>query len=1575
MKWHEWLAQLEQLPSDAPEWDDYPNFISVVEQLGAAKLRERADTSAALEKVLSRLQHDYNSSLARFGQSALVAAATENSATAHAARIVKLVKQLCTVLDSFEESSEKIPASPDEYQELRRTRNTQEDEILSLCAGLGRIFSGAEEIEETDEIEENIPKVSEALATLQAVALETVASGNVALKIAAQPLAAPQNLETASDSAPNPEPEPQLTLEPKIQPDSHPNLQLSTAQNEPVVDAQTSKQEFSNGTAKHPPAPHSHHATLEIFDVTADNKINVLEFEVDDLESNAAIPSGAALIEHTGEQISALIETPSPATPATEAAPTSAPDLLETNSAPTAVIEKSAAPTSASENQNDNAIAGEIVVRKLKIFISSPGDVGQERLIAQRVVGRLQHEFSAFMELEPILWEHEPLRATSHFQDQIAAPSMADIVICILWSRLGTRLPAHFHRADGSLYDSGTEWEFEDALAAYKERGTPDLIVYRKSAEPHASMSDEEALLQKLGQKRALDTFIDRWFGNPHESFKAAFHQFPSPDAFEELLENHLRRLIRDRLPQHVTEDGEAAVSVRWHKGSPFRGLEAFDFEHAPIFFGRTRAIGEIRERLAMQAHHNRAFLLVFGMSGSGKSSLVRAGVLPTITHPGIVEGVALWRWGIMRPTDARDPILALALALHSDEALPELQSRGLDAKELADLLRDAPQSALGPLRAALQGFAEATAGREKLSTVPNARLAIVIDQFEEIFTHDSVDATMRSQFITALSVLARSGFVWILGTMRSDFFARCAEIPELMALKEGSGQYHLLPPNFAELSQMLVQPARAAGLRFEIAADTGNRLSDVLQEAAGKNPGALPLLQFTLDELFKRRTDKGVLTFAAYEDLGGLEGALSQRAEEVFAALPLEVQGELPFVLRALVTVSEERDVKVGARRAPLDTIATNETRRQLVEAFIAARLLVSDEAETEEESESVLRVAHEALLRHWPRVQHWLVEDMEFLRARGRVMSQAARWADENRRPEYLLREGRPLIEGQDLLARRREDLEPASVEYIEISSRGARRARRKRVGIISGVVATFFGVVSGFGAFSYAQWQETEGQKQISERQKVMAMEALDQWTYKVPEKLARIPGARPIISTIFSENIKLLDGIIALNPDADAAQREKASNLQKVGDTWLDLNDTAAAKKAYDDSFAIIEKRAAKKNDDKSRRDLATSLEKVGDIRQRINELPQAKIAYERSLALRRALAESDSDRVLQREISVSYERVGEVRLALKDSSGGFAAFEESLKIRKTLATDKTNKQASHDLLGIALKMGDAYLDRGQKDKAGQTFEQCLQIAKSSQRAGDDEAARHLSAVYDRLGDLQLENGKIVEALQRYESSLLIAQKLAKTQKTAEAAHDLMGSYDRIGSVYLAQGKPAEALGYFAKSLPLCESLAEDEANLLAQQELLESYVKIGDAQLNLTNLVPARRAYWRATEKYAAMEKRWPHDERSKLQAASAFGQIAYIDLLFHNAKQALGEATKALILAPDQTWIAVNLVHAYVFNGRVDKAIQLCRRHAKSDVGGTPFRQVVLDDFKQFDARGLKAPGMDALRQWFAQNP
>src|SRR3954447_8208877 len=163
-----------------------------------------------------------------------------------------------------------------------------------------------------------------------------------------------------------------------------------------------------------------------------------------------------------------------------------------------------------------------MALRKLRVFLSSPGDVGLERDLASGVLERLQGEFAARVELEAIRWEHEPVLATSTFQDQIVPPSQTDIVVCILWSRLGTRLPDNYRREDGTPFASGTEWEFEDAAESYRKRKTPDLLVYRKSDEPIASLKDHERLEEQQRQWNSLEAFTKHWFQGEDGSFKAA---------------------------------------------------------------------------------------------------------------------------------------------------------------------------------------------------------------------------------------------------------------------------------------------------------------------------------------------------------------------------------------------------------------------------------------------------------------------------------------------------------------------------------------------------------------------------------------------------------------------------------------------------------------------------------------------------------------------------------------------------------------------------------------------------------------------------------------------------------------------------------------------------------------------------------------------------------------------------------------------------------------------------------------------------------------------------------------------
>jgi WD40 repeat protein len=702
-------------------------------------------------------------------------------------------------------------------------------------------------------------------------------------------------------------------------------------------------------------------------------------------------------------------------------------------------------------------------MKTLRIFISSPSDVRAERVRAYDVVQRLQTKFRAYIKIEPILWEHEPMRATSSFQAQIPRPSESDVVICVLWAKIGTRLPQGYKRQDGTV-PTGTEWEFEDAFEAYKKVGIPDLLVYRKTAVPEIKVTSNEMLEEWLRQKKALDTFLARWFQDHEGAFQAAFNTFDTDEAFEKLLTTHLEKIITVRL--------DKPSPISWTEGSPFRGLDAFQIQHQNIFFGRDLAVAEISHRLIEQSTRGRVFLIVLGMSGCGKSSLVRAGVLPELMRPGVVNEVGCWRWAVLRPSEASGTLTeCLASALFTEKtALPELAQLGYDPKSFADFLDAAPTHAIPLLEAALTKVAQQFAQDTLRSKTPEARLILVIDQLEEIFTIERFDAAQRAAFIGAISAFSRSSLVWVITTMRSDLYAHCADIEGFQALKADDGQYDLSPPGVSEIGQIIRMPALAAGLEFESNPTTHQKLDDALQEEASKNPEALPLLEFCLAELYKLRTESHLITWEAYEKLGGLTGAIAKRAEDVFSALSPAAQAAFPHVLSSLVTM----DAVATSRPARRKDLELNPPMKEVISSFARANLFVMD---VNQAGEAVVAVAHEALINSWPRVQDWVQENKDFLRLKTRIAQAAHRWRESGKENDFLLPEGKPLAEAEDALRKRPEELD--EIEFVQISVKFAAHRRRKRQWAIAAVLTLVLSVI--FGSILIHQMQR---QKAISE-----------------------------------------------------------------------------------------------------------------------------------------------------------------------------------------------------------------------------------------------------------------------------------------------------------------------------------------------------------------------------------------------------------------------------------------------------------------------------------------------------------
>src|SRR5262245_27397044 len=716
--------------------------------------------------------------------------------------------------------------------------------------------------------------------------------------------------------------------------------------------------------------------------------------------------------------------------------------------------------------------------REVRVFVSSPGDAQFERMRLERVTERLNGEFQGIVHILPIRWETEFYKAHQTFQAQIPEAAQCDIVIAIFRSRLGSVLPADFRRmANGEPYPSGTAYEVLTAIDASKAHGLPDVYVFRFPQPPSVQLDDPKRAEIET-QWEHLKAFFDTWFKTPKGEFKAAFQSFASTDDFEAQAEVLLRKWLEEKVLHGRSLTWPAEI-----KGSPFRGLAAFGAKHAPVFFGRSRDIAKAIDRLKDAAEKGCPFLLVDGASGAGKSSLVRAGLVPRHTASGVVPSVDLWRVAVMRPAEvAGDPFAALARALLVDvtdlpeaeqgrpPALPELSASDFPrADDLAALLAHADPSALKPLLSTFSAIEQAARGKEGYDRAVKVALLLVVDQLDELFGAD-VGNDVRARFAQLLGLLARSGRVWVVATLRADLFDHFLSQKDLKQLKDDGSSYDLAPPDAAALAEIVRAPAAAAGLVYESDTKTGERLDERLL-ADAERADLLPLLQFTLNQLFEareRRDQGGQLTFAAYRALGGLEGAVEKEAEAAFARLGATEQARLPRLLRQLVVPAGDRTMAAARaafdiRPAPLADAAYDQASTRLVQGLVDARILLS----AGEGGQATVRLAHTRVLDSWKRASKIVQENADFYRIRAEVEEQRRRWDAAGRRGEYLIARGRPLVEAESIVRNFSGELPAGTREFVR---RSGRRARLMQT-LTAAAAVIFLGVA----VFAISKWRE--------------------------------------------------------------------------------------------------------------------------------------------------------------------------------------------------------------------------------------------------------------------------------------------------------------------------------------------------------------------------------------------------------------------------------------------------------------------------------------------------------------------
>lgn len=480
------------------------------------------------------------------------------------------------------------------------------------------------------------------------------------------------------------------------------------------------------------------------------------------------------------------------------------------------------------------------------------------------------------------------------------------------------------------------------------------------------------------------------------------------------------------RLEERILGQDPALLGESPRASNPYRGLGSFTEADGDVFFGRRRFTDRLVALLSGRGLESRLVVLT-GPSGGGKTSVVRAGLIPALRGEAI-PGSDTWR--IVTTFPGADPYRQLA----------------------GSLARDVPQesdvrSPAGPI--------------ESLRSLDTPAL-IFVDQFEEVWTLVE-DPMARRRYVADLIELVRvNPNLRVLVAIRSDFLDRLVADPAAAPILDEV--LVVLPPlTDDELTSAVTEPARAAGIGLD--ADLVFRVVD---DARGRT-GALPLLQYVMTELFER-SDAGAITMADYEEAGGVAGALSRRAEDLFLGLPDRAQQTARDLFLRLVTITEAGEV--AKRRMPASELAQAGAEPKLVERVLDEygqhRFLVFDR---DPDGNPTVDIAHESLLDEWARLRGWITSHADDLRTRARLGVAIAEWIESGKDESYLL-SGSRLVE----IDRWSEttDLVPTEAEASFLTASrnareaGVRRAARLRWTVISllaaaAVVAVVFAVVA--------------------------------------------------------------------------------------------------------------------------------------------------------------------------------------------------------------------------------------------------------------------------------------------------------------------------------------------------------------------------------------------------------------------------------------------------------------------------------------------------------------------------------
>lgn len=750
------------------------------------------------------------------------------------------------------------------------------------------------------------------------------------------------------------------------------------------------------------------------------------------------------------------------------------------------------------------------------------------------------------------------------------------------------------------------------------------------------------------------------------------------PTYIETIRKRGYRTLAEVRFP--IGHEATASPQS-WQGGSPFPGLQAYSANYAEVFFGRSEQISTLLNRISQQIIYGRAFCLVLGPSGSGKSSLINAGVVPNLMKGGGYNGIGVASFSSLDLADvSKGQLLTdLASAMLDWEINDTPVFEGMSADTLAVQLVEDIQGVINQCTQAL-----------KVQPFTQPFFALFIDRLEVLLSSPLFSDTERTVFVELLEQLATSKAVIIISACRNDFYPLLVGYPSLMAGKSRGAHFDLAPPTRTELLQMIRLPAVAANLSWEVDSETAMPLDEMLCSDAASNPDALPMLQYTLQALYLQRSADDKLLVSVYHALGGIEGAIGKNAEQAISHLSDAEKASLPRILSLLVTLRED-EKSITSRTARWSQLqSTAETA--LVQAMVDSRLFVSHL----QNGEPCFSIAHEALLRRWPRATAWISEHSDSLSIKSRLQHLSTRWLSEAKHSAYLLAEGKPLKEAQSLSQNPLFDLDDPETAFIAASTKRANMLRwTRRLTVTLLCILTLTSIIMSV--------RSIEAEK-LALQKRLAAEDLLGFMVGDFADKMRGI-GRMDLLDGISNKALEYFSDFSNTEDDAHLsfdARFQHGQTLEAMGEVAYSRNKIDEARSAL---LAAQEKMlpllSVQPENLALLKTLGANAFWLGQLKYDVSDWAASRPFYEQYLKYSQtmyALAPEDKDALM--ELSYAHNTLGSVSMKQQEFTQARQDFEESLRLKLlALAKAPEDSQLIADVANARSWLASAALSQG------------------------------------------------------------------------------------------------------------------------------------------------------------------------------------------------------------------------------------------------------------------------------------